>query len=836
MKKLFSIFAALLFAGSMMATDVTFVAGTDKADGTSITKDNVTISVTAGTFSRTDNYRCYASNTMTISCSVGVITNIAFTFSGTNTGGWETSYQPNATSWTSPTTSAQARMTQVVVSYTVASVAEPTFTPTNGDFVGSVNVTLACATSEAVVYYTTDENFKTSPSTTDWIPYSTAIPLSATTTIWAAALKGDEWSNVAEKTYTKHELINCAAAAALAKDEVAFLGEVTVTYVNGANIYVKDASGYALLYAFDYGLVPGDVVNGFVGISAPYSGLPELKPSGITKDDLTVVHGTAPDPEVLTAAPTNADINKYFVIKNVTLEGEFTTSAKTNLTATIGEQTFTLRNNFQIAQTFEAGKKYDIVGVGSIYNTTLQTYFISATEAVETVNYYLKNNWGGGDWTWQQTTKVSDNEYKLENVVFGGTGVNVNTAASDEGSSWIAHESFNGNTIKALDTVTLTYVVSSNSISAILLGSYVAPADPTWTVAGSSAAAFGTTWAADNADNDMVKQSDGTFLWERTGLVLAAGSVNFKVCRDHAWTVAYPASDYSLAISADGIYTITITFDPSTNTVSATATKTGDAVVTPVIELKGSWNAAGAYDATWNGGAAYTFVESGVVATYTVNFTETGTYELGLQVNGAWTANGATITRTAPGTDLDNGGTGNMHLVVDVVGEYEFIWTYAVNNLTVMFPDAPVAGCDWDNIDFLGDGSPEQTFGSQFKVCKPDNVGVVNIQKPGFADETGIYMTFPSAAFGTFSLAANQYAIQGAGVVFYLSAFSLRETEVTVNCEGNDIVFTVFNAKGIATGIENNAVVEKAVKFIENGQLYIIKNGVKYNAQGAVVR
>ena len=151
------------------------------------------------------------------------------------------------------------------------------------------------------------------------------------------------------------------------------------------------------------------------------------------------------------------------------------------------------------------------------------------------------------------------------------------------------------------------------------------------------------------------------------------------------------------------------------------------------------------------------------------------------------------------------------------------------------WPAAP-AGCDWDHIDFLGDGSPEQTFGSQFKVCKPDNVGVVNIQKPGFADETGIYMTFPSAAFGTFSLAANQYAIQGAGVVFYLSAFSLRETEVTVNCDGNDIVFTVYNAKGVATGIENNAVVEKAVKFIENGQLYIIKNGVKYNAQGAVVR
>ena len=36
--------------------------------------------------------------------------------------------------------------------------------------------------------------------------------------------------------------------------------------------------------------------------------------------------------------------------------------------------------------------------------------------------------------------------------------------------------------------------------------------------------------------------------------------------------------------------------------------------------------------------------------------------------------------------------------------------------------------------------------------------------------------------------------------------------------------------------IDNTAIDAKAVKFFENGQLIIIKNGVKYNAQGAVVR
>ena len=35
------------------------------------------------------------------------------------------------------------------------------------------------------------------------------------------------------------------------------------------------------------------------------------------------------------------------------------------------------------------------------------------------------------------------------------------------------------------------------------------------------------------------------------------------------------------------------------------------------------------------------------------------------------------------------------------------------------------------------------------------------------------------------------------------------------------------------TALSNTAVESKAVKFFENGQLVIIKNGVKYNALGA---
>ena len=48
-----------------------------------------------------------------------------------------------------------------------------------------------------------------------------------------------------------------------------------------------------------------------------------------------------------------------------------------------------------------------------------------------------------------------------------------------------------------------------------------------------------------------------------------------------------------------------------------------------------------------------------------------------------------------------------------------------------------------------------------------------------------------------------------------------------------DIVLVL---KGDTTAVENVEAEAKAVKMMENGQLVIIKNGVKYNALGAELR
>jgi len=49
-------------------------------------------------------------------------------------------------------------------------------------------------------------------------------------------------------------------------------------------------------------------------------------------------------------------------------------------------------------------------------------------------------------------------------------------------------------------------------------------------------------------------------------------------------------------------------------------------------------------------------------------------------------------------------------------------------------------------------------------------------------------------------------------------------------------VYAIRVGADVPTGIENTAAETKVVKTFENGQLVIIKNGVKYNATGAVVK
>ena len=179
--------------------------------------------------------------------------------------------------------------------------------------------------------------------------------------------------------------MTCAEAAVAPKDAIVVLNPFDVVYVvKGAGyIYIKDASGVNLIYDFnlDDQLKAGDHVEGFVGVSSPYYGLPELK-SSVSFADLTVTPGTAPEPTVFAEVPAKTDANKYIVFKNVKLNSDikFTTASATNATITVGGKNVTVRNNFKLAATLTSGSTYDIYCFVAIYNNNVQMYYASSVD------------------------------------------------------------------------------------------------------------------------------------------------------------------------------------------------------------------------------------------------------------------------------------------------------------------------------------------------------------------------------------------------------------------------------------------------------------------------
>lgn len=231
-KSLVAILLVMLMAvGSLFAEEVTVTFSeqgyTNAEVVTSLSVNDLSLTFDQGTNTSSSSVpkyynagqaiRLYAGNTMTVTVDNATITAISLTFGTgdnsneitTNVGTYENGSwtgNENSVVFTVGGTSSHRRIAALTVTYTTSTpepptpivVSTPTFAPEAGTYTAAQNVTIACATEGAAIYYTLDGTTPTANSTL----YENAIEITETTTINAIAFVGETASDMATATYT----------------------------------------------------------------------------------------------------------------------------------------------------------------------------------------------------------------------------------------------------------------------------------------------------------------------------------------------------------------------------------------------------------------------------------------------------------------------------------------------------------------------------------------------------------------------------------------------------------------------------------------------------------
>lgn len=738
MRKFFSLIAAVLFAGSMMAQVTITPSAITAAESTEInaTIEGVSLNITQGTVTA-DQIRIFKNQTITISAESN-ITSIVFTclakgaakygpgcftaqegytfekdgFTGTWTG--------SATSVSFEASANQVRASQIVVTLEGGEVSD-TYTVAGNDaaiFGEAWNPALAANDMILAngVYTWTKANLNLTAGTEiqfkvvknhSWDiaypaqnyvvniaeagEYTLTITFDPTTeTVAAEAVK---------KVIPQYEVAEAIAAGLAENDEILVRGVITKMEFKGknfakfgsVNIYVADATGAEGAFEFYncYSLNADTFRTSTPAFDAESTAWVEFEE--VADENGNAIH----------VGDTVIAFGKYKLYSGTheLNTGCYLTEIKHPGDAPVEEDNVIYDWAGEIGTT--------ILGATGVEVSTVKIH--TNTDAVPAIKFGSSFVYDEGKWI---AIKPAEGGFHAGDVLSVAAVFNNADdtkyaqidlrAANGDTRIWLSDSAstINGRT-QAGEPIVQTYTLEADQDS-LFLGRYgntgmfvtlinvvrggeVVPPTPehTYTVAGSSDVLFGTTWAPTNTANDMALV-EGLYTWEKSEQTLAAGNILFKVCEDHAWTNCWPSDNYELNIPEAGIYTITITFNEETKEVAANATKTGDAVVIPSVAMHG--NFLGSWADTEN----FTVAEGDATASLTLTLAA-GNYEFGMRIGGSgnWTANGANLTREANTTNLAEG-SGNMHIAADVAGDYVFTYTYETQVLEVVYPEAPV--------------------------------------------------------------------------------------------------------------------------------------------------
>ena len=434
----------------------TYVALTDTVEGGStagwhsIVKDGVTMKFygTVSNYTLTDSlgnvtseyheYRIHKNNPVQFTTKVGNIRKIEFftdeindvskygtegfgTVSGLTVSedGYNAVWEGSTRDITFTASVHQVRAAQIIVTVDdqipTITVEAPVISPESGKFTGTQEVTITCETEGATILY--------SINGADYQEYSAPFTLTETATVKAYAELEGETSDVVEATYTKRTEVSTLADANNLpnKTDFVFYGNVVTVYQNGSNLWVKDETGYGLIYGNQ---IPKNIPDGstlkeeweaqyykFRGIINEYQ-----YPNNVVVDEEEPLVAIVPN-EYAEAEITTDKINERVLVKGLTL--------------TAGEDKYlytadglTIYNQFGIDYPTELeGKTYDVEGMVSYYNNKVQIMPITITE-VQATDFVRGDADGNGE------VKIADVTALINFLLSGDTSL-VNLLGAD---------------------------------------------------------------------------------------------------------------------------------------------------------------------------------------------------------------------------------------------------------------------------------------------------------------------------------------------------------------------------------------------------------------------
>ena len=187
-------------------------------------------------------------------------------------------------------------------------------------------------------------------------------------------------------TYTSCDAANRAATTTDQRVRLT-VTDALVTYVNGKNTYIQDATGGFFIYSEEK-FSAGEKFSGtFVGTLTLYNGLPEMKDIEIRENLSITSSGNLVEPIEVDAAELAAEpikyVSQYVKVKPAVFAASETVTTKKNVNFTVGQTALIIRNNFAVSFEVDNEKEYSVAGLVTIYNANTQLYPTKTEDVAE---------------------------------------------------------------------------------------------------------------------------------------------------------------------------------------------------------------------------------------------------------------------------------------------------------------------------------------------------------------------------------------------------------------------------------------------------------------------